>query len=51
MVRLLFAVLVIALATTATHATEIKGRARVIDGDTLWLGSIKVRLNGIDDAP
>jgi endonuclease YncB( thermonuclease family) len=27
---------------------EIKGRVQVVDGDTLWLGRIKVRLNGID---
>ncbi|WP_413716993.1 thermonuclease family protein [Silicimonas sp. MF1-12-2] len=25
-----------------------QGTRRVIDGDTLWLGDIKVRLNGID---
>lgn len=27
---------------------EIKGRVQVVDGDTLSLGRIKVRLNGID---
>lgn len=27
---------------------DIKGRVQVVDGDTLWIGRIKVRLNGID---
>lgn len=29
-------------------ATEIKGRALVIDGDTVWISGVKVRLKGID---
>ena len=48
MLRLFLATLALLLSTAAAHATEIKGRARVIDGDTLWLGNVKVRLNGID---
>ena len=36
-----------ALAVPA-DAREIKGRARVIDGDTLYVGQVKKRLNGID---
>ena len=48
MTRLLALILASALMTTAAHAAEIKGRARVIDGDTLWVGRIKIRLNGID---
>ena len=48
MTRLLILLLALALTTTAAHAAEIKGRARVIDGDTLWVGRIKIRLNGID---
>ena len=29
-------------------AQELKGRARIIDGDTIWLAGVKIRLNGID---
>ena len=30
------------------NVAEVKGRATVIDGDTLRIAGIKVRLNGID---
>jgi endonuclease YncB( thermonuclease family) len=46
-----FSILLFVLAftfTTAVEAKDIKGTARVIDGDTLWLGNVKIRLNGID---
>lgn len=48
MLCILYISFVITITASAADATEIKGRARVIDGDTLWLGDIKVRLNGID---
>ena len=35
-------------SSAAAHATDIKGKARVIDGDTLYVANIKIRLNGID---
>ena len=44
---ILFFALALSLAT-AVEAKDIKGTARVIDGDTLWLGNVKIRLNGID---
>lgn len=36
------------LHVTMAEAKDIKGQARVVDGDTLWLGNVKIRLNGID---
>ncbi len=36
------------LAAIPANAQEVRGRAKVIDGDTLWLGGVKIRLNGID---
>jgi endonuclease YncB( thermonuclease family) len=36
------------LPFNAVADAEINGRARVIDGDTLWVDRIKVRLCGID---
>lgn len=36
------------LLSAPVDARELKGRARVIDGDTLYVGRVKVRLNGID---
>ncbi|MEY8120686.1 thermonuclease family protein [Falsihalocynthiibacter sp. BN13B15] len=45
-------VLSILMATTfiaiPAFATPIVGEAKVIDGDTLYVGNIKVRLEGID---
>jgi endonuclease YncB( thermonuclease family) len=48
MKRLLLLIVTLAIVATSAQAAEIKGRARVIDGDTLWVGRIKIRLNGID---
>lgn len=48
MKRVLILVFTLAIAATSDQAAEIKGRARVVDGDTLWVGSIKIRLNGTD---
>ena len=45
---LLFTALALLAFASPVDASEIKGRARVIDGDTLYVGRIKVRLNGID---
>lgn len=30
------------------EAQDIKGKARVVDGETLYVGQVKIRLNGID---
>lgn len=38
----------LALHAGASGAEEIAGRARVIDGDSLVLGDIEIRLHGID---
>ena len=45
---LLFTVCVVLAFASPVDAREIKGRARVVDGDTLYVGQVKVRLNGID---
>ena len=37
-----------ALPTVAVSAAEVTGSARVLDGDTIEIGSTKVRLYGID---
>lgn len=31
-----------------THADDIKGKPRIVDGDTIWIGHTKIRLHGID---
>lgn len=39
---------VLLLASTGAQALEIAGPAHVTDGDTIWIGQTKIRLNGID---
>jgi endonuclease YncB( thermonuclease family) len=41
-------VLVAAVATDAPAADLISGGARIVDGDTLTVGDVKIRLEGID---
>ena len=31
-----------------SHAGDIKGKPRIVDGDTIWIGPTKIRLHGID---
>jgi endonuclease YncB( thermonuclease family) len=45
--RIFLAGLIAVSVALPACASDIKGRARVVDGDTLWLGNIKVRLKGI----
>lgn len=45
---LLFTLLAALAFASPVDAREIKGRARVVDRDTLYVGQVKVRLNGID---
>lgn len=45
---LLRSLLVLCLAAPAAGAETVEGRARVIDGDTLAIGAVHVRLFGID---
>ena len=40
--------LVVALAFPALVLADITGLARVVDGDTIWIGEAKIRLWGID---
>jgi endonuclease YncB( thermonuclease family) len=45
--RTLIAAVAVLMSSTA-HATEISGPARVLDGDTVVVGEIHVRLKGVD---
>ena len=36
------------LFSIPAHAADLTGSARVVDGDTIWIGETKVRLHGID---
>jgi endonuclease YncB( thermonuclease family) len=49
-VRLLFAWVIPAclVVLNTTHAADISGVPRVVDGDTLVIGEVKIRLEGID---
>ena len=42
------AFLAIFLFSPPSIAADISGTARIIDGDTIWIGQTKIRLNGID---
>ena len=45
----LFGILVILVAFVAVPAqADVTGSARVVDGDTIWIGETKIRLWGID---
>ncbi len=45
MIRLLALIVFIALPA---FAADISGPARIVDGDTIWIGETKIRLHGID---
>ena len=45
MIRLLLILIVIA---SSAHADDLKGKPRIVDGDTIWIGPTKIRLYGID---
>ena len=43
-----FLLLILSLLSTTTYAADLTGQARIVDGDTIWIGGTKVRLHGID---
>lgn len=43
-----FLTILLFLVTTASHADTVRGRALVIDGDTLEINNRRVRIEGID---
>jgi endonuclease YncB( thermonuclease family) len=45
MIRLLL--ILVALTSTA-YADDLRGKPRIVDGDTIWIGPTKIRLHGID---
>jgi endonuclease YncB( thermonuclease family) len=44
------ALLIVIAATSVALADTISGAARVVDGDTVIVGNVRVRLNGVDAA-
>ena len=54
MLRFLITILVMALMVTRANAFEvggtISGSAKAIDGDTLEISGVRIRLNGVADA-
>src|ERR1700720_1660882 len=46
--RLIAALLWMVLIPAAAPAAELVGRPRIVDGDTLAIGTTKIRLQGID---
>jgi endonuclease YncB( thermonuclease family) len=40
--------LTLSLLSTTTYAASLSGQARIVDGDTIWIGKTKIRLHGID---
>lgn len=46
--RFYFAALLCSLAHSPAHAEVVSGSARILDGDTISLGSTVIRLHGID---
>ena len=33
---------------TSPALADVTGTARIVDGDTIWIGDVKIRLHGID---
>jgi endonuclease YncB( thermonuclease family) len=44
----IISILIIFLFTSVAHANDLKGKPRIVDGDTIEIGDTKVRLHGID---
>ena len=47
MTRLMLPTLLMLLLSHPAHA-DVTGKARVVDGDTIWIANTKIRLHGID---
>mgnify|MGYP006112037135 CR=1 FL=1 len=45
MIRLL---LILVVITSQVFAGDLRGKPRIVDGDTIWIGPTKIRLHGID---
>ncbi len=48
MIRVIIVALVVSILGGNVFAADITGPARVVDGDTIWIGKTKIRLHGID---
>ena len=40
--------LILVVIASSAHADDLKGKPRIVDGDTIWIGETKIRLHGID---
>lgn len=40
--------LVLVLVQAVAYADDLRGKPRIVDGDTIWIGPTKIRLHGID---
>ena len=38
----------VVMCTVPAYAADTTGPARIVDGDTIWIGETKIRLHGID---
>jgi len=43
----LIALLLLSVTPGISLAQDISGKARVVDGDTIWIGKTKIRLHGL----
>ena len=48
LLRFLVVSLSLLMAPAIAHADDLKGKPRIVDGDTIWIGPTKIRLHGID---
>ena len=48
LLRILSISLTLLTAHAIAHADDLKGKPRIVDGDTIWIGPTKIRLHGID---
>ena len=46
--RAFFVSLSLLMTSTTAHADDLRGKPRIVDGDTIWIGNTKIRLHGID---
>ena len=48
MLRLALTLALVVILPISVAMSDVTGSARVIDGDTIWIGEAKIRLHGID---
>ena len=48
MTNKLWLLILVIFVTGSVSAAELTGKARIVDGDTIWIGKTKIRLHGMD---